>query len=145
MKRKVKKILASITLSLIMGSFISVKVHAAEKWYYAQDITAQVAPIGTPMASGEGANWTYVAVHPMTRGSTTTPILPFGAYIVTSTPIPDPWGGQNWTTFQIQDIGDIYYSRGLSLYWFDVYYGDQSNYQKAINFGKIRRDYKCIY
>ena len=96
------------------------------------------------MASGVGANWMYVAVHPMTWGSHTTPIFPFGSYIIPLLPIKSPWG-QNWTTFVVQDIGDVNNTRGLSRYWFDVYYGDESNRLAAENFGIQQRDYKLAY
>lgn len=133
---------AILTFSLTVG--ISQKTNAAEAWYYSQDVTAQVAAFGTPMASGKGATWMYAAVHPKTWGSHTNPIFPFGSYIQPTQYIPSPLGG-NWTTFQVEDIGDVNNTRGLTKYWFEVYYGDESNYDKAIVFGKQKRDYKLIY
>ncbi|MBZ9637740.1 hypothetical protein [Clostridium sp. FP1] len=139
-----KKLLTVLALTLTMSMGISLKSSAAVSTYSSQDVTAQVAALGTPMASGIGADYGYVAVHPFIWGSKTTPIFHFGSYIAPTVAVPGPYG-DSWTTFKVEDIGDVSNTRGLTKYWFEVYYGPVSNTVSALNFGKTQRNYTLTY
>jgi hypothetical protein len=144
MNKTIKKLLSTSVLSLLLVTGVSSKAHATDYMYYGQDVTAQVAAPGTLMASGKPVNYLYVAVHPKYWGSHSTPIFPFGTYIQPTEPIISPFGTQ-WTIFQVQDIGDVNNTEGLTKFWFEVYWGDESYRESAYQFGKKTRNYKVSY
>jgi hypothetical protein len=64
-------------------------------------------------------------------------IWPQGTWIITSQPLFLPGHG-NKSVFAVDDMGDVNCSKGLSRYWFDIYFGETNNKNdsNAIQFGK---------
>lgn len=145
MNKNLGRFLSICALTITMVSGFTLKAKATDYRYTSQDVTAYTAPWSAKMASGVSVNYCYVAVHPKVWGQPLNPIFPFGAYILPDTPIYFSPLGVNWNTLQVQDTGDLYNSRGLTKYWFDVYWGDSTNYQSAVNFGKQKRSYTARY
>ncbi|KRU25952.1 hypothetical protein VT91_12160 [Clostridium sporogenes] len=145
MSKNLKHVLSICVLTIALTTGITLKVQAAEYRYTNQDVTAYTAPWSAKTASGAKVNYCYVAVHPRTWGKPLQPIFPFGAYITPDSPIYFSPLGVNWRTLQVKDTGDINNRRGLSRYWFDVYWGDSTNNQSARNFGKKKISYKVRY
>lgn len=104
-----------------------------------QDSTMYLAT-GNACSSG---NMPYVgccAVHPASK-SNPEPIIPYGSYIQlqgSSVSI----GGATYTSFTVEDTGDISFKR--TLYWIDIFGGDNNdeNYRMAINYGVRKVTYK---
>ncbi|HZX21853.1 MAG TPA: hypothetical protein VFF25_05635 [Clostridia bacterium] len=116
-------------------------------YYFEQDITAYTAKQGAIMASGVTPEVGYVAVHPARWGMEqwNNPIIPFGASITlldTEESIFHPIYGE-LRSFQVQDVGDMLNSRGLSRYFLDIYWGEGPDMeQSAINFGIQKRSFR---
>lgn len=119
-------------------------------YYFDQDITAYTAKCGRITASGLIPEVGYVAVHPARWGMDqwNNPIIPFGASITlldTEESIFHPIYGE-LRSFQVQDIGDMLNSRGLSRYFLDIYWGEGAGMeQSAINFGMQKRSFRVEY
>lgn len=119
-------------------------------YYFEQDITAYTAKYGAVMASGVTPEVGYIAVHPAIWGREqwNNPIFSFGASITlldTEESILHPIYGE-LRSFQVQDVGDMLNSRGLSRYFLDIYWGEGPDMEKsAINFGMQKRSFRVTY
>ena len=118
--------------------------------YFEQDITAYTAKHGSVMASGVTPEVGYIAVHPAIWGMEQwdNPIFPFGASVTlldTEESIFHPIYGE-LRSFQVQDVGDMLNSKGLSRYFLDIYWGEGPDMeQSAISFGIQKRSFKVKY
>ncbi|WP_024834523.1 hypothetical protein [Ruminiclostridium josui] len=136
-----KRIIVLFLLVAVLSNAFSV-CYATSYSYSNQDVTAYTAYSSALTASGATPEVGYVAVHPKTWGSHTNPLFPFGAFITTTSELYLPNAGDGMTVFQVQDIGDVNNTRGLTKYWFDCYVGLKPTYdQAAINFGKQKCNY----
>lgn len=121
-----------------------------EFYCFEQDITAYTAKRGAIMASGVIPEVGYVAVHPAIWGldQWNNPIIPFGASITLlddEESIFHPHYGE-MRSFQVQDVGDMLNSGGLSGYFLDIYWGESPYMdQSAIDFGMQKRSFKVVY
>ncbi|WP_143762647.1 MULTISPECIES: hypothetical protein [unclassified Cohnella] len=113
-----------------------------------QDVTGYVAATGATTYHGTTPTRYYTAaVHPKVSGDANSgTIFPFGA-IITTTSALTLAPGHSRTTFRVEDMGDVNYTRGLTLWWFDVYFGvnNATNTSDALSFGKQKTDYSVTY
>lgn len=117
MLKAIKRLLCICLLTMSLITVTSFKAHADTYTYTSQDVTAYTASWSSTLASGVKPNYNYVAVHPKYWGQGSNPIFPFGAYIQPNVPIYYQPLGTSMNIFQVQDIGDKYYSRGLTKYF----------------------------
>ncbi|MDP4086504.1 MAG: hypothetical protein Q8934_18125 [Bacillota bacterium] len=62
------------------------------------------------------------------------PVIPYGSTIITDNQITmpgDPTGLED--TFYVEDLGDLINTRGLTRYWFDIYYGPDDGSKYTLN------------
>lgn len=113
----------------------------AETTYYNQDVTAYVAASGALTYHGTTpTKYHTIAVHPSTFGNPSSgTIFPYGTIIY----VPDGFSLPGYTfptkhTFKVEDMGDVNNAKGLSKYWFDIYFGTNTteNTNNAVSFGK---------
>lgn len=113
------------------------------EWYVVfsvkdQKVTAYVDE-ATVSLSSSGRNYFTgaVAVHPIYSGADPRkPIIPFGTTLYLDKPIMVQ--GQERTSFEVIDTGDVYYRLWSEYpYWFDVYFGTGNYYNRkdARDFG----------
>lgn len=146
-----KKIIMYMLLILTLVVMTTTSVFAQSSRHTNQDVTAYVAPAGSKTYHGSTpTQYNTVAVHPETFGDPESgTIFPYGTTIVTDTELVlVDEGGSQWTndTFHVEDMGDVDNDQGLTLYWFDIYFGDTvSDYNDAIYFGKKKVSYTAYY
>lgn len=131
----IKTMLAfSLVFAFIPTSFAA----TTNSIYYNQSVTAYVAPSGAKTYYGTTPRaYVTAAVHPKSCWNPYSgTIFPKGTIIHTTQPLYLPGYGQK-SVFVVEDMGDVNCNRGLSTYWFDIYFGvnTSTNYQNAIQFG----------
>ncbi|PEE42555.1 hypothetical protein [Bacillus pseudomycoides] len=110
--------------------------------YSDQDVTAYVAPAGKKTYHETvPRQYTTAAVHPVSCGNVYSGTrFVRGTIISTSKSFGMP-NGTAKNTFVVEDMGDVNCDRGLSYNWFDIYFGDSSNYNNAVKFGRQQTNY----
>lgn len=120
----------------------------AYTYKYGEESTAYVST-GELTSSGVWPEVGYCAVHPSVNGGS-TPIIPYGTVLYIDKIVNAYSPYEEWdelihpdygevSTLQVQDIGDKWYSRGVSLYWVDIFWGDDE--ESADEYGIRYIDY----
>lgn len=148
MFKKLKtKIVTSLFSAILLTSLFIDYASAASYTYLNQDVTAYTAPADSLTYYGTTPQkYKTAAVHPKTCGSPSSgTIFPFGAVIKTSTVLKTP-SGTSMQYFTVEDMGDVFCSRGLTRQWFDIYFGyTSSDINQANLFGIKTVSYTVTY
>jgi len=109
--------------------------------YSNQNVTAYTAASGAKTYHGTTPTlYRTAAVHPRTCGSPSSGTkLAYGTQIYTDQELYLPGFINGYKDdFLVEDMGDVNCNRGLSTYWFDIYFGVSNNLSKsyAQQFGK---------
>ncbi len=115
-----------------------------------QRATAYVEEAYAPVAANGQAYFIGgVAMHPFypinAGGSPLKPAIPFGTTLYLEKPVKVQ--GQEYTSFQVMDTGDVYYILWPEYpYWVDIYFGTANYYNQldANNFGTDQVSYYWI-
>lgn len=103
------------------------------------------SPGSPPSASGKPYQLGSVAVHPrVPGGDPLEPIIPFGTTIHLINPDHISVAGQEFSSFEVADTGDVNWSlRGESPFWIDIYYGPTSTwtFREASRHGVAKVDF----
>lgn len=142
---RAKAIIFSLLSLMLMFGFVPTSYASkTQSVYYNQSVTAYVAPSGAKTYHGTTPRaYVTAAVHPKSCWNPYSgTIFPKGTIIHTTQPLNLPGYGQK-STFVVEDMGDVNCNRGLTQYWFDIYFGinTPTNYNHAIQFGLQNASY----
>ncbi|MEB4861179.1 hypothetical protein [Priestia megaterium] len=124
MKNKKVMKLVSVCLGFIFLLSIPFPSYTSAATYTNQDVTAYTGISGRKTYHGTvPRRYITAAVHPaVCYKSTSGTVLKKGTIITSNTKFSFP-DGKVRNTFTVEDMGDVKCDRGLSRYFFDIYFG----------------------